>query len=217
MATMLSYIVTDAAISPKALQVAFSAVTDETFNAITVDGDTSTNDTGILMASGAAGNRPINKPSGPDYRAFYHALLSVCDRLALQIAADGEGATHTVTVYVGGTATDAEAKRIARTIADSPLVKTAIAGCDPNWGRIVAAAGRSGVTFDPSETSLTVCGFEIFRAGTPTRYVAAEVAQALKQREVSIVFLAGSGPGKARFYTCDLTHGYITINADYHT
>src|SRR6185436_8952453 len=117
---------------------------------------------------------------------------SVCDSLARQIAADGEGATHTITLYVGGTRSDAEAKIIARAIAESPLVKTAIAGCDPNWGRVVAAAGRSGVAFDPNEASLTVQGFELFRAGTPLDFDAPKVSAALKDRDVSIVFLSGS-------------------------
>ena len=118
---------------------------------------------------------------------------------------------------MGGTRNDADARKIARTIAESPLVKTAIAGNDPNWGRILAAAGRSGVPFDPDEASLTLNGHELFKDGQPLNGDAAAVAASLKAREVSIVLLAGDGPGRAKFYTCDLTHEYISINAEYHT
>jgi glutamate N-acetyltransferase / amino-acid N-acetyltransferase len=217
MATMLGIVATDAAVSPAVLQAMTGAIVDETFNCVTVDSDTSTNDSFVLFASGAAGNKTISKTSGAEYEALRLALYSVCDSLAKQIAADGEGATHTITVYVGGTKNDADAKKIARTIADSPLVKTAIAGNDPNWGRIVAAAGRAGVVFDPNETSLTVNGFELFKDGTPLPFDDAAVSAALKPRETGVVLLVGDGPGRARMYTCDLTHGYIEINADYHT
>lgn len=217
MATMLGFVVTDADIAPKALQAALSDIADETFNCVTVDGDTSTNDTLLCMASGLAGNKALKSSKGPAYDSFRAALYAVCDSLAKQIAADGEGAQHTITIYVGGAKNDATAKTIARAIAESPLVKTAMAGCDPNWGRIMAAAGRSGGTFDPTESSLTVQGIELFRGGTPTQFDAAKVSEALKNREVGIVLMVGDGPGRAKFYTCDLTHGYIEINADYHT
>jgi glutamate N-acetyltransferase/amino-acid N-acetyltransferase len=217
MATMLAYIATDANVAPNVLQKAFSDATAKTFNAMTVDGDTSTNDTALAMASGAAGNRKIDRATGPAYRGLRAALMQVCDDLAWQVAADGEGATHTIAVYVGGTRTDDEANRVAKTIAESPLVKTAIAGGDPNWGRIVAAAGRAGVAFDPADTSLTVSGVELFRGGTPTKFNVKKITTALQQRDVSIVLMVGNGPGRAKYYTCDLTHGYITINADYHT
>jgi glutamate N-acetyltransferase/amino-acid N-acetyltransferase len=217
MATTLGFVATDAVVAPKVLQKILSEVNEDTFNCVTVDGDTSTNDTLLALASCQAGNKEITKTSGPEYAALKEALFQVCDSLAKQIAADGEGAQHTITLYVGGTKTDAQAKQIARAIAESPLVKTAIAGCDPNWGRIVAAAGRSGVSFDPTESSLTMCGFELFRDGMPTVFDANAVSTALKNREVPIVFMAGTGPGRAKFYTCDLTHGYIEINADYHT
>jgi len=217
MATTLGFVATDAAIAPAALQTALSGVSEETFNCITVDGDTSTNDTLLCLASGLAGNQPIKNAKGPEYAVFRDALNAVCDSLAKQIAADGEGAQHTITLYVGGTKNDKDARIIARAIAESPLVKTAIAGCDPNWGRIMAAAGRSGTQFDPEDASLTVQGFELFRGGTPTEFDAAQVSAALKDREVGIVLMVGEGPGRAKFYTCDLTHGYIEINADYHT
>jgi glutamate N-acetyltransferase/amino-acid N-acetyltransferase len=217
MATMLGYVATDAAVAPRVLQAALASVADETFNCVTVDGDTSTNDTLLVLASGAAGNPEITQTSGKEYETFRAALYHVCDSLAKQIAADGEGAQHLVTVFVGGTRNDHDARTIARTIAESPLVKTAIAGNDPNWGRIVCAAGRCGVKIVPEECSLTVCGHELFRNGQPLEFDAAQVSKALDEGEVNVVFMAGSGLGRARFYTCDLTHGYITINADYHT
>ncbi len=217
MATMLGFVATDAKIAPAILQKCLSEIVDDTFNCVTVDGDTSTNDSIVVLASGKATHKTISKTSGADYDAFRAALHFVCDSLAKQIAADGEGATHTVTVYVGGTPKDADAKKIARTIAESPLVKTALAGNDPNWGRIVAAAGRAGIPFDPIDASLTVNGIELFRNGEPAPFDKKAAAAALKPRETSLVLLVGDGPGRAKFYTCDFTHGYITINADYHT
>ena len=217
MATMLGVVVTDAVIAPAALDRALADIVERTFNCVTVDGDTSTNDSVVVFASGLAANAPITGPNSPGYDAFYAGLFHVCDSLSRQIAADGEGANHTVTVYVGGTKTDADAKKIARTIAESPLVKTAIAGNDPNWGRIMAAAGRAGVNFDPDEASLTVSGHELFKSGQPTDFDKPAVAATLKLRDVSLVLLVGDGPGSAKFYTCDFTHGYISINADYHT
>ncbi|MEI6232812.1 MAG: bifunctional glutamate N-acetyltransferase/amino-acid acetyltransferase ArgJ [Planctomycetota bacterium] len=217
MATMLGFVATDAVISPAVLQECVSGIVDETFNCVTVDGDTSTNDSIVVLASGHAKNKKISKASGAAYTAFRTALHAVCDSLALQIAADGEGATHTITVYVGGTKKDSDAKKIAKTIAESPLVKTAIAGNDPNWGRIVAASGRAGVKFDPNVASLTVNGIELFRDGEPTPFDKAAASAALKPRETSLVLLVGDGPGRAKYYTCDYTHEYITINAEYHT
>lgn len=218
MATTLGFVATDARISSKLLQKALSDANAETMNCLTVDGDTSTNDTLLVLASGKAAHPPMTSASGAAYRAFVAGLHRVLDRLAYLIAEDGEGASHTVTVYVGGTRSDADARQIAATISNSPLVKTAIAGNDPNWGRIVAAAGRSGVAFEPGETSLTLNGVEIFRDGMPTRYNADNLSASLKRsRETGIVLLVGHGPGRAKYYTCDLTHGYITINADYHT
>ena len=217
MATMLGFVATDTKIDSTVLQKCLSGVVDETFNCVTVDGDTSTNDSIVALASGLAENKKISKTSGAKYKAFRAALYAVCDSLALQIAADGEGATHTITIYVGGTKKDSEARQIAKAIAESPLVKTAIAGCDPNWGRIVAAAGRSGIEFDPRDASLTVNGIELFRGGEPAKFDKVKASAALKPRETGLVLLVGDGPGRAKFYTCDLTHGYISINADYHT
>ncbi|MCY3021437.1 MAG: bifunctional glutamate N-acetyltransferase/amino-acid acetyltransferase ArgJ [Planctomycetota bacterium] len=217
MATMLAAVATDAVVAPAVLQTALEDVVEDTFNCVTVDGDTSTNDSLVVLASGLARNRPVSRTGGRDYEILRAGLHAVCDSLARQIAADGEGATHAITVYVGGTRNAADARAIARTIAESPLVKTAIAGNDPNWGRIVAAAGRAGVAFDPDEASLTVCGHELFKEGQPVPFDKPTVAAALKAKDVSIVVLVGDGPGHAKLYTCDLTHGYITINAEYHT
>ncbi|MFH0939969.1 MAG: bifunctional glutamate N-acetyltransferase/amino-acid acetyltransferase ArgJ [Planctomycetota bacterium] len=217
MGTLLGVVVTDAVVAPAVLQTALQKIVDDTFNCVTVDGDTSTNDSLAIFASGLAGNESIAKCSGTPYEALYAMLHTVCDSLARQLAADGEGAKHTITVYVGGTKNDADARKIARTISESPLVKTAIAGHDPNWGRIMAAAGRAGVAFAPQEAALTLCGHELFKAGQPVPFEKNNVAAALKARDVSLVLLVGDGPGRARFYTCDLTHEYITINAEYHT
>ena len=217
MATMLGVVVTDAAISPALLQQAVNEIVEDTFNCVTVDGDTSTNDSVVFFASGLAGNPTIGARSTPAFVPLRAALHAVCDSLARQIAADGEGAAHTISVYVGGTKNDADAKKIARTISESPLVKTAIAGNDPNWGRIMAAAGRAGVVFDPDEASLVVSDHELFKNGQPLPFDKPTVANALKNRDVSVVLMVGDGPGRAKFYTCDFTHGYISINADYHT
>lgn len=217
MATMLGFIATDAPVAPRVLQKALAEVVDRTFNCVTVDGDTSTNDTVLALASGTAAHRRLEETHGPHYEALCAGLYHVCDSLAQQIAADGEGAQHLVTVFVGGAKNDKQAKVIARTIAESPLVKTAIAGNDPNWGRIVCAAGRSGIKIKPEDCALTVCGHDLFRDGQPLPFDAKKVSEDMDGAEVSIVLMVGDGPGTSRFYTCDLTHGYITINADYHT
>ncbi len=217
MATMLAFIATDARISPEALRSALRDVAADTFNAVTVDGDTSTNDAALILANGLAGNRPISSPKGPAYESFRSALFEVCDSLARQIAADGEGAGKMVTVAVAGAGSKRDAERIARAIAESPLVKTAMAGCDPNWGRIIAAAGRSGARFDERRATVQISGRDVFRNGEPVEFDREEMKSLLKRREVSILFMAGAGKGAFRMYTCDLTHGYITINAEYHT
>lgn len=217
MATMLGFIATDAPVTPRVLQKALSEVVDQTFNCVTVDGDTSTNDTILAFASGTNAPQILKETSGREYEALKAGLYYVCDSLARQVAADGEGAQHLVTVFVAGAKNDQQAKVIARTIAESPLVKTAIAGNDPNWGRIVCAAGRCGINIKPENCALTVCGFDLFKAGQPLPFDATKVSEAMDGTEVSIVLMVGDGSGTARFYTCDLTHGYITINADYHT
>ena len=166
MATMLAFIATDAAISAALLQRALRCAVAPTFNSITVDGDTSTNDTVALFASGASGGR-IESARSAGYRRFVRALQGVCHALALQIVADGEGAHHVIEMDVRGAPDDRGAATVARTIAHSPLVKTALAGADPNWGRILAAAGRSGVVFDPERAAITLAGVPVFRRGRP--------------------------------------------------
>ena len=215
MATMLGLILTDAAIAPADAQQALSAAVEDTFNCISVDGHMSTNDTVLLVANGAAGVSPL---TGSDLAHFHEALSAVCGELARAIAADGEGATHLVVIEVRGCATRQTAHRIAKTIAESPLVKTAIAGADPNWGRIVSAAGYSGVRFDPARVSLEVNGFTLYQAGAPATFDAAAVSQSIRQQyETQIVIRFGEGDAGVRFWSTDLTAEYVRLNADYHT
>ncbi|MBN1807571.1 MAG: bifunctional glutamate N-acetyltransferase/amino-acid acetyltransferase ArgJ [Planctomycetes bacterium] len=215
MATMLSFILTDAAISADALKAALSAAVEATYNCVTVDGDTSTNDTLALMASGKAGNATI-EPGSDGYAAFASCLHDVALSLARQIARDGEGATRLVEVRVHGSASDRDARLIAKAVAESPLVKTAIHGGDPNWGRIIAAAGRSGADFDPGAAELQVNGVLLFKHGAPAGNENA-AAEAMSAAEILVDLNAGDGHGAATMYTCDLSKEYITINADYHT
>ena len=169
MATMLAFITTDVAASPAVLRRLLRQVIDRTFNAISVDGDTSTNDTVLLLASGASGAAPLLAASG-DEKRFAAALEKVCRKLALEIVADGEGATHVVEIEVRGAPNDRAARRVAETIATSPLVKTALAGADPNWGRILAAAGRAGVEFHPARARVWLAGRLVCRGGTPVPF-----------------------------------------------
>jgi len=210
MATMLSYITSDLDTTELDLPAILKRVADKSYNAMTVDGDTSTNDMVVLMANGASGI----KPSEAEFEA---ALTSVCVSLAKQIARDGEGATKLIEVRVTGTE---DPKRIARTIAESPLVKTAMFGCDPNWGRILMAAGRCGVSFDPSQARLKlVIGDEthvLFENGAPAAFDPKRVSTALKSDYVVIDLRLGNGP-EATIYTCDFGYGYVRINAEYHT
>lgn len=216
MATMLAVITTDAAIEPDALQAALSVVVPDTFNAVTVDGDTSTNDTVFLLASGAANNAPITRDT-PDYYAFKAALAAVCDSLARQIAWDGEGATKLVMVDVRGTVTNQDAKTVARTIAESPLTKTALFGNDPNWGRILAAAGRAGVSFDPARAELRIGDVTLLQDGAPADFSREAARAAIAGEDVEILVDLHGGPGRAVMYTCDFSYDYIRINAEYHT
>ena len=223
MATMLAVIMTDAPLAPAAAQEALSAAVDETFNCISVDGHMSTNDTVLLVANGAAGVQSLGEApgqplQGPDLAAFRQALLEVCTELAMAIPADGEGATHLVTIDVTGCATRAAAHKIAKTVAESPLVKTAIAGADPNWGRIVSAAGYAGEPFDPRRVSLHVNGLLLYADGAPTAFDRAAVSRSIRERrDTSVVLAFGEGSAEARFWTTDLTAEYIRLNADYTT
>lgn len=210
MATMLAFLMTDLVVTPEALDRHLRQASATSFNALTVDGDTSTNDMVIVLANGASGVTP-----DPD--AFQTALNDVCRTLARKIARDGEGATKLVEVTVRGTENPT---RVARTIAESPLVKTALFGCDPNWGRILAAAGRAGVPFDPSQARLVLhAGGEshlLFEAGEPTAFDAKYVSSALRDETVLIDLHLGEGP-EATIFTCDFGYGYVRINAEYHT
>lgn len=215
MATMLGVVMTDAPLKPDDAQAILSDVADRTFNCISVDGHMSTNDTMILLASGAAGGEPL---AGAELKILHHAVYEVCEDLAKAIADDGEGATHLVTIDVVGCASVADARKIAATIANSPLVKTAIAGADPNWGRIVSAAGYAQVPFRPSGVSLHVNGFLLYNEGTPVPFKAEEVSSSIKNnRETKIELKLSEGSATTRFWTCDFTKQYIEINADYHT
>jgi glutamate N-acetyltransferase / amino-acid N-acetyltransferase len=214
MATMLSFIVTDATVSPVVLRRALRTAVAGTFNAITVDGDTSTNDTLALLANGASGARHIREGSA-DYRKFCGALESVCRSLALQIVADGEGARRIVEITVKGAISNREANRIARTIANSPLVKTAIAGGDPNWGRILAAAGRAGARLEPNRVEIRMAGMLVCRNGCAYPFNETAAHGKLTAKQVPIVIDLKLGKGRARIWTCDFTADYVRINASY--
>jgi glutamate N-acetyltransferase/amino-acid N-acetyltransferase len=216
MATMLGFLTTDADVAPDALQAALSAAVRPTFNSVTVDGDTSTNDSVFLLASGAARNPRITRGS-EEYDTFVNVLTLACDALARQIARDGEGATKLAVVDVRGAKNEQDARKIARTIAESPLVKTALFGNDPNWGRILAAAGRSGAAFDPARAELSIGSVPMVRDGAPVPFNADAAHAALAKDEVEIHVDLNSGPGHARFYTCDFSYDYVRINAEYHT
>jgi glutamate N-acetyltransferase / amino-acid N-acetyltransferase len=216
MATMLAYIVTDAAMATPLLQRALNDAVGGTFNSITVDGDTSTNDTLLALASGAAGNRTITRPD-VDYRRFLSALESVCRSLALQIVADGEGATRVIEIEVRGAASDHAARQVASTIAGSSLVKTMFAGGDPNWGRILAAAGRSGVKFDPRRTNVYLADILTCRGGVEHSFSEPQVHRRMLRDFVPVRVELGSGHGRACVWTCDFTSDYVHINASYRT
>jgi glutamate N-acetyltransferase/amino-acid N-acetyltransferase len=216
MATMLAFVFTDAAIEAPALQALLSAANERSFNAITVDGDTSTSDMALLCATGQAGNAPVSDAADPKLESFRAALDTVMIDLAQQIVRDGEGATKFVTVTVNGGASDASAKIIALAIANSPLVKTAIAGEDANWGRIVMAVGKSGEPADRGKIAITIGGYPVAQAGSRVPgYDESPIAEHMKGEEIDIAVDVGVGNGNATVWTCDLTHGYISINADY--
>ncbi len=217
MATMLSFIATDVAISGPVLQRALHAAVGSTFNCITVDGDTSTNDTVALFANGQSGNAKIAKASGVDYKTFCAALERVCRELALAIVEDGEGAQRVIEIEVRGASSDEVAECIARTVANSPLVKTAFAGADPNWGRILAAAGRSGAEFDPRRTNIWIGGVAVCRGGRETAFDESSAHKKMLEKSVHVRIDVGSGRGAARMWTCDFTQEYVHINASYRT
>ena len=220
MATMLAFVCTDAAAPHGVLQEALRRVASRTFNAITVDGDTSTNDTAIVLANGASGCRPI-EGSGSEYEQFCSALESVCRPLALAIVEDGEGAQRVIEIEVRGAESNSDADRVARTIANSPLVKTAFAGADANWGRILAAAGRSGVNFDPQRAAIRMAGIQVCKQGVACRFNERAAHKKLLERYVQVRVDLGvrdggaASEGTARIWTCDFTAEYVRINASY--
>lgn len=213
-ATMLSYITTDAGISSKSLSKLLQPAIDRSFNAVTIDDHTSTNDTCVILASGDSGAR-INTSAAE--KKFVAALTEVCESLAQQIAADGEGATKVVQIDVRRAKSEVDAKLIARAIANSPLVKCAMNGNDPNWGRIVSAAGMCGAVFDPSRATLTLQGTKVFQRGQPLDFSAVAVSGALAGKLVQVTLDCGGGKASATVWTCDLSKEYVSINADYHT
>jgi glutamate N-acetyltransferase/amino-acid N-acetyltransferase len=215
LATMLGVVLTDAAIEPADAERLLREAAETSFNCVSVDGHMSTNDTVLLLANGAAGGGTLH---GAGLTAFAAALSAACETLAREMADDGEGATHVMRIEVTGCATRDAARQVARTIADSPLVKTAVHGADPNWGRIVSAAGYSGVRFDPTQVRLRLNGTLLFQAGAPVPFDADAVSSSIKAaRETLIELELGAGPGAIRFYSSDLTAEYVHLNADYHT
>ncbi|MDH3655436.1 MAG: bifunctional glutamate N-acetyltransferase/amino-acid acetyltransferase ArgJ [Myxococcales bacterium] len=218
MATTLAFVTTDVPVRRATLSKLLPQATELSFNRATVDGDTSTNDSIYALASGAATHRAIEEKSAAG-RRFLGALAEVLESLAKKIVADGEGAEHLVRIEVRGARTDADAVQIARTIAGSQLVKTALHGCDPNWGRIVAAAGRSGARFNPDHVSVKIGQVSIFQQGTPTMTpkTEARAAAGMKRKEYQISVVVGPGRGLGHYWTCDLGHEYVRINADYRT
>jgi glutamate N-acetyltransferase/amino-acid N-acetyltransferase len=216
MATLLAFITTDAPIEAALLQPVLSRVTDSTFNCVTVDGDTSTNDSCILLANGAAGGAMFTAGSSA-LADFEAALLEVCDSLAEQLVADAEGATRHFRVAVNGAADAGQARVAARVVAQSSLVKTAIHGGDPNWGRIVAALGRSGATFTLDRCRVAIGGLVVFDRGAPEPVDAERIRAALAHPRLDIVIDLGAGEGSGHAWGCDLSADYVRINADYTT
>lgn len=233
MATMLAVIVTDAAVEPAALQAILRQAVDVSFNAISIDGDTSTNDTVLVLANGASGWKL--EAGSPEFSAFASALTSLTTDLAQQIVRDGEGATKFITIRVEGAASDADAKRAAKAIANSPLVKTAFYGGDANWGRILAAVGYSGALVDPGRADLWIAAgtgsedtgtrghgdgdsaLQLVRAGQPLPYSEEAASAIFAGPEITVLVDLGSGAGQATVWTCDLSHEYVSINGHYRT
>ena len=211
MATTLCYVMTDAAIGPDEVRQALREAVEVSYHRLTIDGDTSTNDTVLLLANGASGVRP-------KAQEFQGALTRVLQSLAIQIAMDGEGANKLIEIVVAGAKTNDDAARIGRAIANSPLVKTAVAGNDANWGRVLCAAGYAGVPFDPSKTSIWLQDVLVCKEGLAARFSESSLQRKMNTKECRIRFeIAGRGKGTATFWTCDLTEGYIQVNASYRT
>ncbi len=214
MATMLAFLTTDAPIGTSELGAVLRPVVERTFNQVTIDGDTSTNDAVIVLANGAAGGAAIQP--GPDLEAFAEALETVCRELAMAIAADGEGARHLIEVQVTGAADDAAARSVARTVASSSLVKTAVHGADPNWGRIAAAAGRSGVALDPERMRICIGDVRVFD-GAPLDFDESAAQACLGEPVVKLILDLADGDGSGTAWGCDLSAEYVAINSEYTT
>ncbi len=215
MATMLCVVLTDAALTPEEAQKILSRAVDQSFNCISVDGHMSTSDTVLLLANGAACATP---PVGEDLKQLRGAIDETCMELARSIPADGEGATHLVAIHVRGCATRVDAHRIAKTVAESVMVKTAVCGADPNWGRIVSAAGYAGVVIDPAGVGLRLNGFSLYENGAPVPFAADEVSRSISsQRDTLVELTFSEGDAEVTFWTTDLTAEYVRLNADYHT
>ncbi len=218
MATMLAYVFTDAAISPEILDRALRAACDQSFNAITVDSDTSTSDSLMVFATGANGDAAISSEADPRYSTFAAALSDICRELAMLIVKDGEGASKFITIHVDGAVSDASARTIAADIANSPLVKTALAANDANWGRVVMAVGKSGEPIDLDALSIWFGDVQVAESGGRSEdYDEARASAAVTEPEITIRARVGAGPGRSTVYTCDLTHAYVDINGAYRT
>ncbi|MCQ6281156.1 bifunctional ornithine acetyltransferase/N-acetylglutamate synthase [Bacillus sp. EB600] len=216
MATMLGFVTTDASIEYENLVTALKDVTNQTFNMITVDGDTSTNDMVLVMANGMAGNEQLTK-GHPDWNVFVNGLKVVCEELAKKIAKDGEGATKLIEVQVNGGNSLADARAVGKAIISSNLVKTAIYGTDPNWGRIISAIGYSGVPVEPNAIKVSIGSFLVFESGLPCPIIESEVKEYLEHDTIQILVELNQGNHSATAWGCDLTYDYIKINASYRT
>jgi glutamate N-acetyltransferase / amino-acid N-acetyltransferase len=214
MATLLGFIATDAMVAPGFLKTTLKSAVDQSFNLVTVDGDTSTNDMVSIMANGAAGNAQISQRNG---EIFHKALVRVCQFLARSIAADGEGATKLIEVKIEGAGSVSDARKIAKTIAGSPLVKSAMHGNDPNWGRVVAALGRSGAGMEEKCVDVFLQEVPVMKSGMPVAFEKEKVSRALKTKNVTIRVCLNIGTGESLAWGCDLSEEYVTINSDYTT
>ncbi len=215
MATLLAVVMTDAALEPQTAQTLIRAAADVSFNCVTVEGHTSTSDTLLLLANGAAVSHPL---AGDDLAKFSEVLQELCIELAVKIPTDGEGASHLITIDITGCKSREDAKTIARKVAEDALVKTAICGADPNWGRIVSASGTAGVPYDPQKVSLKLNGFELFRNGEPLPFDKPTVSDSIRNnRDTHVLLSFGEGIEAIRFWTTDLTAEYVRLNADYTT
>jgi glutamate N-acetyltransferase/amino-acid N-acetyltransferase len=217
MATVLGLITTDAAVSPDVLQKALTEAVEVSFNRITVDGDMSTNDMLVVLANGMAGNPQINSLEGPEYEAFAATLKMAALNLAKKVARDGEGATKFIEIEVQGALNMADARKAGMAIANSPLVKTAFFGQDPNWGRILCAAGYSGAELSPEKTTLSIGGVQIVEAGLGAKFDEKELRRAMGEREIKVVINLAVGNVSTTVYTCDMSYEYVKINGEYTT